>query len=430
MQPIPYTLTNDSITLIVDGQPKVVRKGDPQKGGAQYIALRAALFAEEWESALELSKSPAPALAQYLSEAGLGAYTLDGTTLKFGDIVVPADITKRIDAMLTKGESPAPLLRFFDRLQQNPSWRSVTQLFPFLNRENIPIEADGTFLAYKGVNADLTDKHTGKVDNSPGVTNELPRNQISDDPNETCHFGFHVGALGYASGSYFGADRTVVCRVAPEDVVCVPNDHSAQKMRVCKYEVIGFYGGVPLPSTSVKAADVIDDEFDDSDDEPASASRYNGDGDNYIDDDESTRTVAHTDDEDTDDEDEEVLAPVPVELTLNAEEEEILLGGNIIGAIKAMRVRIPGSGLRDCKDACDKVRNAQPKTPVAAEQTTPPRKGRSAPVDCSSLDSRKLLDQTIDSLRAYAAQLKIVGASKLPGGKAALVKQISKARRR
>lgn len=383
MQPIPYTLTNNSITVIVDGQPKVIREG-----GAQYAALRTALFNESWAEALELTKSPAPALAKYLSEAGLGAYTLDGTTLKLGDREVPADISGRIDAMLTRGESPLSLLRFFDRLQKNPNWRSVQQLFPFLQKENIPIEADGTFLTYKGVNANLTDQHTGTVDNTPGVVNVMDRNLVSDDPSQPCHYGFHVCSIRYLS--YFDAKRTVICRVDPADVVCVPQDHSAQKMRVCRYEVVGHYTGQPLPSTTVTKEDLIDDLFDESEDDDEddiddesdmdtevreAEEAYDGDGDNFIKEDG--------------------------EITLNAEEKSTLFGGNI-GAIKLI------------------LRGSAPA----------PRKGRSAPVDCSKLDSRKLLDQTIDSLRAYAAKLKIVGASKLPGGKVALVKQISKARRK
>jgi hypothetical protein len=36
----------------------------------------------------------------------------------------------------------------------------------------------------------------------------------------------------------------------------VPYDQSSQKMRVCKYKVIGNYGDVTLPSTTIKSVDI------------------------------------------------------------------------------------------------------------------------------------------------------------------------------
>lgn len=428
MQPIPYTLTNDLITVIVDGQPLVVRSG-----GAQYAALREALFREEWEKALELTKSPKSALAEYIGKAGLGKFTVDGTTLKFGDQEVPADVTGRIDAMLTRGESPVPLLRFFERLQQNPSWRSVTQLFNFLQKANIPIEEDGTFLTYKGVNQDLTDKYTGTIDNSPGQVVRLPRNQISDDENELCHFGLHVCSPEYLG--FFGGDRTVVCRVKPEDVVCIPKDHRSAKMRVCEYEVVGHYTGQLLPSTSVTKTDLVDDQYEDEED---------------ADEESETDQV-----DEIEDEIEHINEPTPTKpveaISLTFDEKALVTGGDIIGAIKAIRDRVPGTGLREAKDAVDEERELQrawgvrPTTSVPsesaeevqvhAEQSEKLRPART-PVTASDLKKlaklppRELLDETIDALRAYAAKLKIVGASKLPGGKVALVKQIAKARRR
>jgi len=35
----------------------------------------------------------------------------------------------------------------------------------------------------------------------------------------------------------------IICRVHPKDVVSVPYDSNSQKMRVCRYKVIGNYGG-------------------------------------------------------------------------------------------------------------------------------------------------------------------------------------------
>lgn len=146
--------------------------------------------------------------------------------------------------MATEGQDPTVMFRFYERLSRNPSFRSVQQLFKFLDHGNIPFTKDGCFLAYKSVRSDYKDVHSGTWDNKPGAVNEMPRNQISDDPNHACHEGFHVGALKYARG--FSGSKMVVCKVDPEHVVCVPYDSSQEKMRVCKYKVLGEWSGQPL----------------------------------------------------------------------------------------------------------------------------------------------------------------------------------------
>lgn len=350
-QQLPFTLTNEAITVVVDGAPKIVRQG-----GALYAQLREALLEEDWDRAKELLAKPDGAVAAYIQAGGLTKFTADGTTIKWGDEVLPGDITKRVNAMAAAGEDPAGLLRFFERLQQNPSMRSVEQLFSFLQHNDIPIEPEGTFLAYKGLNQDMTDKHTGTIDNSPGQVHEMPRNKISDDPNHACHEGFHVGSLGYVRG--FG-QRTVVCRVAPEDVVCVPYDASAMKMRVCRYEVVGHWTGTPLSSTTTKPGEVDVDNTDDEAEEM-----------------------------EVDEAEESSVADV--------EREE------------------------DAAPA-DKQPRRNYRNPVSGKTIS----------SMSRMNARDLMAQTIDALRAYAVRkLKIVGATRLPGGKIRLIKEITKARKR
>jgi hypothetical protein len=118
------------------------------------------------------------------------------------------------------------------------------------------------------VRDDYKDVHSGKFNNKPGEVNEMPRNQISDDPKEACHEGFHVGALSYAQTFHSGG-RIVVCKVDPENVVCVPYDESQRKMRVCKYKILGNHNGSHLPDTTFLEetefeADAASDETNES----------------------------------------------------------------------------------------------------------------------------------------------------------------------
>jgi len=333
---IPFTLTNDSITIILDGKPITVQQGTPQFHG-----LRDALYREDWDGARKHA-SPTGALQQWLGDK----FTVSGQSIGYQGSPLPDSLVRRIWAMVSGGESPGPLFAFYERLAKNPSRRSVQQLFDFLGHCGIPIEPDGTFLAYKGVREDFLDQHSGTFNNEPGAVHRMPRNQISDDPNVACHVGFHVGALSYARGF---AARVVVCRVDPEHVVCVPYDYSHQKMRVCEYTVIGnWVGGSDedvMPSTTY-APDV--GEGDDED--------WGGE----------VEPIIEHDDE----------APVPAVVV-----------------------------------------STKPTKPKAAKFN------RMAP--------GKLMEQSIDDLRKYAsAHLKIVGASKLPGGKSALVAKILKGRKR
>jgi hypothetical protein len=71
------------------------------------------------------------------------------------------------------------------------------------------------------------------------------------NPNNHCASGYHVGARGYTAG-FGGNSAHVICKVAPEDVASVPNDHSAMKLRCVWYEVVSHHGGM-LPSTTTGA---------------------------------------------------------------------------------------------------------------------------------------------------------------------------------
>ena len=209
--------------------------------------MRKAIREKDWDSIpgyLTIKKA--------ISSWSEGEFTLKNNTIQYQGKEIPQTISQRIMAMIQRGENYKPVCLFFERLSRNPSMRSVEQLFTFLQHCNIPLTEDGCFLAYKGVTEGLKDEHSGKWDNSPGATNRMPRNHISDDPQRACHDGFHVGALNYAKG--FG-HRLVVCKVDPENVVSVPYDSVSEKMRVCEYEVIGHYT-TSLPSTTIPSRDI------------------------------------------------------------------------------------------------------------------------------------------------------------------------------
>lgn len=362
MNGIKYSMTGESITVIHKGKTYNVQKGSPN-----YTPLRKALMAEDEEEVQKHLTS-----GKSLEQWAKGEFKVVGEEITFRGELINHNIAHRIREMAAQGIDPSPLFKFWERLQKNPSMRSVMQLWDFLQHSNIPLTPEGKFLAYKGVRDDYKDSHSGKINNSPGSINRMPRNKISDDPKVECHFGFHVGALGYAKGF---SQRVVVCEVDPEHVVCVPYDHSHQKMRVCEYKVIGNYGA-PLPSTVVipdtEVEDFVETDEDDFEKEKDA---------------ESTK--------------EEGATPEKKKRT-SAKQKEA----------KAEK-----------KAERDKAKAERVTRPVQVAE----KKGFA---EYNKMDVDGLMKLSIDELRQYAGKgLNIVGASKIPGGKTELVKKILKVRK-
>ena len=112
-----------------------------------------------------------------------------------------------------------------------------------VEKNNLPITADGHFLAYKKVRGDFKDCHTGTMDNSVGKIVEMERNQVDDNANQTCSTGLHFCSQNYLN--HFGGERTMILKINPADVVSIPTDYDFSKGRACRYEVIGELGVDP-----------------------------------------------------------------------------------------------------------------------------------------------------------------------------------------
>lgn len=190
----------------------------------------------------------------------------DGKVYYKGNLFVNS-ISEAIERIFNAGLDVQPLVNFCKRLVKNPSYNSVQQLFKFLDIHKLVITEDGCFLAYKTLKSDYTDKHTGKVDNRPGaMIPRFERNEVEDNPNVHCGKGYHCGAIGYSGpgGSFNSAtDKVVIVKVAPEDVISVPNDHSCQKLRCCWYEIVSDYqGDLVNPIYSGKVNDDYSEDYE------------------------------------------------------------------------------------------------------------------------------------------------------------------------
>ena len=178
---------------------------------------------------------------------------------------VHGSISQRILEFMKKGLPFQPLVNFLNNLMNNPSMQSQKELYDFLEHEHLPITEDGHFLAYKAVREDYMDKYKGVFDNHVGNVCEMRRAKVDDNRKMGCSNGLHAGALNYVAsyGSVESNDRIVIVKINPEDVVSVPSDCNCEKLRTCRYEVVGEYQGEllkPLYKSEFGEDDYHEDE--------------------------------------------------------------------------------------------------------------------------------------------------------------------------
>jgi len=237
----PYTITRESVTVILDGQTYTVKRGDPN-----FEAAKDAVLSERWDDLPDLLNKGF-FLEKWSQKMGAEGFEFRENHLFYQGERIPFELNKRMLEMAQKGEDPRFLMHFWKKLQMNPSWRSVQELYRFLENRGIAITEDGDILAYKAVRMNWMDWHSNSVNNQVGQTPFMERNKVSDEYNSACHIGFHAGNKKYAEGFHRGQSRMIIVKIHPKDVVSVCT--SAQKLRMNTYEVIGVYSG-ELPDTT------------------------------------------------------------------------------------------------------------------------------------------------------------------------------------
>ena len=262
---ISYAITDNNITVNFDGQTHILPRSEALANDV-ISALR-----EGRQQDIPWLVSAAKRVENY----GQGAFQVKEGVIFVNGQAVHDVLSRKILSFLREKLPHLPLVKFAENLQKNPSYRAVTELFLFLEKNDHPITEEGNFIAYKRVRSDFKDIHSGTFDNSPGAEPAVPRNQVDEDCTRTCSNGLHVANWTYAHTQFAshnpGTDIMLEVEVNPADVVAIPIDYNNAKMRVCKYKVLGVVdrahsSDVQLRQVAVPVFnDVVEDEDEDED---------------------------------------------------------------------------------------------------------------------------------------------------------------------
>lgn len=174
-----------------------------------------------------------------------GNLTSEGTetiVAKIGDTLVPGveKLSTQFEYAAQSGNSTVGMENFLRRLGAviKDRGHSVQDLLKFLERGDLPIADDGSFVAYKILRKQgdhFVDCHTRKVPQRIGSYVHMDISLVDPNRRNECSNGLHVARRGYI-GSFYG-DVCTLIKVNPEDVIAVP-EYDANKMRVCGYHII------------------------------------------------------------------------------------------------------------------------------------------------------------------------------------------------
>lgn len=240
---VPYILSENSLTIFVEGKPHTLRKDH-----ANFNLARKAILDGETEKLADLVD-----VQRAVEDFVQGDIEVKDEIVYYRGHRLHGVVVDKLLEMLRAGlKDSAPITNFITRLQANPSANSVAELYTFLGYKNLPTTAEGKVLGYKGVQSDYWST-TGNADtivvqgqtnerhqilNEVGATIEVARRCVDDNKDNHCSFGLHVGSYDYANEWAGESGRLLVVEFDPADAVSVPTDCDFQKLRVSKYKVV------------------------------------------------------------------------------------------------------------------------------------------------------------------------------------------------
>lgn len=228
--------------------------------------------------------------------------SVDGKDVYFDGDPLRGELMDVIKSLFEQGRALdfKPLVNFLEKAKTNPSLKSVDDLYRWIKNGDLVIDPDGDIIAYKAVEINSegvsVSIHSGKafvngeevegqIPNVPGTVISMARSEVDDNQGVACSTGLHAGTHKYTQwfGGSGNGNRTILVKINPRDVVSVPNDSSAQKLRVSRYVVLSEIVEKRL-DTHVFNSGVSDSPDEDEDYDEEEEDYYYDDEEEYEDD--------------------------------------------------------------------------------------------------------------------------------------------------
>ncbi len=264
------------VTVVVDGVPYVAGNEHPNFNEI----LQAAIAGDK--KVVELFDTAATIQKKF-------DLVSDRVSIRNGQVFLDGEpvhsaLTDQIIEFQKAGEDFSYLVNFYEKIEQNPNPDSREMLYTWLATHKFTITPDGNLVGYKGVKKIAEgqyesinhghaivngQEYNGAIPNNIGDIVTMPRGEVEHDPSSGCSRGLHVGTWDYAKDFSRGEVLEVI--VNPRDVVSVPYDCAAKKLRTCRYVVAGVVESEytkPLVDNSnwgASAYDDYEDEWTDND---------------------------------------------------------------------------------------------------------------------------------------------------------------------
>lgn len=174
-------------------------------------------------------------VSNFIGNSGI---TITGSEIYYKGIKQDGQLVDHILKAIKNKKRVRYLVNFLDKLMSNPSYHIHTRLYDFLQHNDIEIQEDGDFIAFKNVNENFTDIYTGTFDNSVGSVVKMERNLVDDNDRNTCSAGLHVAAKHYLPNFSSTNGKTIAVKVNPMNILSIPLDYGNSKMRTCEYLVL------------------------------------------------------------------------------------------------------------------------------------------------------------------------------------------------
>ena len=140
----PFIMQGNNVTVVIGNKPHTISKTH-----ITYQKVVDAIKQGDWDTVKDIIEPKKVVL-----DFGQGRVSIKGETLYWDGEVFNGTIAVRMINMLQEGFTIEPLVKFMENLLENPSKRSVDELYGFLEKNNLPITPDGHFLAYKKIKDD------------------------------------------------------------------------------------------------------------------------------------------------------------------------------------------------------------------------------------------------------------------------------------